>query len=182
MSQADAPAGPVVALTLADHSQGGEHTTVTLLEYGDYECPYCVRAEPLTRKLIEASGPRLRFVFRHLPLMELHAHAELAAEAAEAAAAQGQFWAMHHQLFTQGHHLALPVLTHCAESIGLDMIRFNAEMADRIYTQRVHEHRQAAEADDVHTTPSYLLNGQRIDVSHGFGPLEQAVAAALKGR
>ena len=182
MTRAEAMASHEVALAAADHILGDVNATVTLLEYGDYECPFCVRAEPPTQALIETSGPRLRFVFRHFPLVELHAHAELAAEAAEAAAAQGRFWAMHHLLFTQPHHLALPALTACAESIGLDMNRFNAEMADRIYTQRVHEHRQAAEADGVQTTPSYLLNGKVIDVSRGFGPLEQAVAAALKSR
>jgi protein-disulfide isomerase len=181
MSEADTLPSPALALPLADHMLGSAHTTVTLLEYGDYECPFCIRAEPLTQALIEASGPRLRFVFRHLPLMQLHAHAELAAEAAEAAAAQGYFWAMHHLIFTQARHLDLPVLASCAQSIGLDMNRFNAEMADRVYTQRVHEHRQAAEQDKVHTTPSYLLNGLVIDVSQGFDRLDRAVAAALKG-
>jgi predicted DsbA family dithiol-disulfide isomerase len=89
---------------------------------------------------------------------------------------------MHRLLFTQGRHLVLPVLTGCAESIGLDMNRFNAEMADRIYTQRVQEHRRAADQDGVRATPSYLLDGKVIDVSSGFGRLEKAVGAALRGR
>jgi len=128
MTHAEVVTSPEAALTAADHMLGDAHATSTLLEYGDYECPFCVRAEPLTQQLIETSGPRLRFVFRHLPLVELHAHAGLAAEAAEAAAAQGQFWAMHRLLFTPAQHLTLPVLTACAESIGLDMNRFNAEI------------------------------------------------------
>ena len=94
-----------VALSAADHTQGNASAALTLLEYGDYECPACIQAEPLTRHLVEAFGRRLRFVFRHYPLVEVHPHAALAAEAAEAAAAQGQFWAMHHLLFTQAHHL-----------------------------------------------------------------------------
>jgi protein-disulfide isomerase len=177
-----ADAQPEAALAAADHAQGDEDASVVLLEYGDYECPHCIAAEPLVQGLIAASGPRLRFVFRHLPLLELHPRAELAAEAAEAAAAQGRFWAMHHLMLAQPHHLDLPTLTGHAASIGLDMSRFNAEMADRIYTQRVQEHRQAAEQSDVRTTPTYLLNGRKIDVSSGFAVLAQAVQAALKGR
>lgn len=182
MTHVEATAGRESALAAADHILGDAHTTLTLLEYGDYECPFCVRAEPLTRQLIGAIGPRLRFVFRHFPLVELHSHAELAAEAAEAAAAQGQFWAMHHLLYRQPQHLALPALVGFAESIGLDMNRFNAEMADRIYTQRVQEHRRAAAQSGVRTTPTYFLNGKVVDVSSGFDRLEQAVDALLKGR
>lgn len=175
---------PTVAtgLAAADHMLGDPHAALTLLEYGDFECPSCIRAEPLVQRLTEAGGSNLRFVYRHLPLMEKVAHAELAAEAAEAAAAQGRFWPMHHLLFTTTHPLDLPTLTACAASIGLDMIRFNAEMADRIYTQRVQEHRQAAAHSQVRTTPSFFLNGKRIDVSAGLDTLERVVTAALRVR
>jgi len=172
-------ASPVAALTAADHFMGDPHASVTLLEYGDYECPACIKAEPLRQALVETFGKRLRFVFRHFPLMELHPHAELAAEAAEAAAAQGKFWAMHPLLFGQPHHLALAALAIHARSIGLDMIRFNAEMADRIYTQRVQEHRRAGEHSGVRTTPAFFLNGTRVDVSFGFEKLEEAIHVAL---
>lgn len=182
MNRDDPVAAAEPALAAADHSLGDPHATVTLLEYGDYECPFCIRAEPPTQRLIEASGARLRFVFRHLPLSELHPHAELAAEATEAAAAQGRFWEMHRLLFTQAHHLDLPALTGHAASIGLDTIRFSAEMADRIYTQRVQEHRRAAAQGGVKTTPTFILNGKVIDVSSGFDTLERAVAAKLGGR
>lgn len=181
MKDADSTVVPEAALAAADHMLGDALSTLTLVEYGDYECPYCVRAEPLTQRLIETSGTRLRFVFRHFPLVEMHPHAELAAEASEAAAAQGQFWAMHRKLFTQTHDLSLPGLTACAESIGLEMNRFNGEMADRIYTQRVQEHRRAAVQSGVQTTPTYFLNGKVIDVSAGFDRLDQAVHAALMG-
>jgi protein-disulfide isomerase len=182
LPHADSTVVTEAALAAADHVLGDEFATLTLVEYGDYECPFCVRAEPLTQQLIETSGTGLRFVFRHFPLVEMHPHAELAAEAAEAAAAQGQFWAMHHKLFTQTHHLSLPGLTACAESIGLDMNRFKGEMADRIYTQRVQEHRRAAVQSGVRTTPTYFLNGKVVDVSAGFDRLDQAVHAALTGR
>lgn len=169
---------PEAALAAADHLLGDARATLTLLEYGDYECPSCIRAEPLVRQLVETRGHRLRFVFRHFPLVELHPHAELAAEAA---AAQGQFWPMHQLLFSQTHHLALPALTGYAEAIGLDVIRFSAEMADRIYTQRVQEHRRAGEQSGIRATPAFFLDGKAVDVSYGFEKLEHAVDAALKG-
>jgi len=170
---------PEAALAAADHTLGDTHAGLTLLEYGDYECAACIQAEPLTQHLVEAFGKRMCFVFRHYPLVEVHPHAELAAEAAEAAAAQGQFWAMHQLLFSQPHHLALPALTAHAKSIGLDMNRFNAEMADRIYTQRVHEHRRAGDRSGVRATPSFFLNGTPVDASFGFEKLEEAIHVAL---
>ena len=171
---------PDDALTGFDHVRGDAHATLTLLEYGDYECPSCIQAQPLTQHLVDSLDGRLRFVFRHFPLVEVHPHAELAAEAAEAAAAQGQFWSMHELLFTQTHHLGLPALTGYAQAIGLDMIRFSAEMADRVYTQRVQEHRRAGQHSGVRATPAFFLDGRPVDVSFGFDKLEAAVHVALK--
>lgn len=173
------PEAAEAALSAADHMLGNTHAGLTLLEYGDYECTACIQAEPLTRHLVDAFGDRLRFVFRHYPLVEVHPHAELAAEAAEAAAAQGQFWAMHHLLFSPPHHLKMSALTAHAQAIGLDMIRFHAEMADRIYTQRVQEHRRAGERSNVRATPTFILNGIHVDVSFGFEKLEEAIHMAL---
>ncbi|MEO8278920.1 MAG: thioredoxin domain-containing protein [Ideonella sp.] len=172
---------PFAALSAAEHQMGAEDARATLVEYGDYECPACIQAEPLMRHLVDSTKGRLRFVYRHFPLMEVHPHAELAAEAAEAAAAQGKFWPMHHQLFDQKHHLELPALTGYAEAIGLDMNRFKAEMADRIYTQRVQEHRRSAEQLGLRATPAFLLNGKLVDASFGFEKVSEAVHAALKG-
>ncbi len=170
---------PEAALAAADHSLGDPHASVILLEYGDYECPACIQAEPLRQHLVETCGKRMRFVFRHFPLVETHAHAELAAEAAEAAAAQGKFWEMHHLLFSPPHQLALAALTAHAKSIGLDMNRFNGEMADRIYTQRIHEHRRAGDRRGIRATPAFFLDGAPVDVSFGFEKLEQAIRTAL---
>ena len=169
----------IVALSGADHVVGNAEAALTLLEYGDYECPACMQAEPLTRHLVETFGKRLCFVYRHCPLVEVHPHAELAAEAAEAAAAQGQFWAMHHLLFTQPHHLKPAALAGYAESLGLDMHRFNGEMSDRIYTQRVQEHRRAAEQTGIRATPAFFLNGAVVDVSFGLENLETSILSAL---
>jgi protein-disulfide isomerase len=181
MTPAEAAAIPEAGLTAADHTLGDPHASLTLLEYGDYECPVCIQAEPLIRRLVDGNGSRLRFVFRHFPLLEVHPNAELAAEAAEAAAAQGRFWPMHHLLFAQPHHLDLTALTGYAASIGLDMLRFKAEMADRIYTQRVQEHRRAGAQSGIRTTPALFLNGQRVDASSGIGKLEEAVHAGFGG-
>lgn len=170
---------PITGLVAADHSTGAAHGAVLLLEYGDYECPSCSEAEPVTRYLMEAFFNRMRFVFRHFPLVEVHPHAELAAEATKAAAAQDKFWEMHHQLFTHSQHLKPDSLAHYAEAIGLDMRRFGAEMADRIYLQRVQEHRRAGEQLGLRSSPSFFLNGKVVDVSFGLEHLEHAVRAAL---
>ena len=170
---------PIVVLSAADHRQGNLRASTWLLEYGDYECPFCIQAEPLTRHLVETFGDRMTFVFRHFPQVEVHPHAELAAEAAEAAAAQGKFWPMHHKLFEQLHHLEAPALAGYAESIGLDMHRFSGEMADRIYTQRVQEHRRSGERIGLRGSPTFFLNGTLVDVSFGLEHLEVAVRAAL---
>ena len=171
---------PIVVLSAADHRQGNLRASTWLLEYGDYECPFCIQSEPLTRHLVETFGDRMVFAFRHFPQTEVHPHAELAAEAAEAAAAQGKFWPMHHKLFEQAHHLSAPALAGYAEAIGLDMNRFNGEMADRIYTQRVQEHRLAGTRSGLRATPTFFLNGALVDVSFGLERLELSIHHALE--
>ncbi|MEN9320448.1 MAG: hypothetical protein RL039_261 [Pseudomonadota bacterium] len=173
-------ANHLAGLTAADHSMGPDDARITLLEYGDFECPACAATAPAVRQLVERLGPKIRFVFRHLPLLEVHPHAELAAEAAEAAAAQGKFWEMHDRLFATPNRLKLPDLIQHAQTMDLDMNRFHAELTDHIYTQRVQEHRRAAALSNVHTTPTFVLNGKRVDISGGFGALEAAVHAASR--
>jgi len=179
MNKANDPRAHEAALAAADHMLGDADARLTLVEYGDYECPACTQAEPLTRHLVKSFGKRLRFIYRHFQLMEMHPQSELAAEAAEAAAAQGEFWAMHQLLCSHPHQLDLAALATHAQSIGLDMNRFNGEMADRIYTQRIQEHRRAGERSGVHATPSFFLNGTPVDVSFGFEKLEEAIHAAV---
>lgn len=180
MTDATITATPESALAAADHVLGNADAKLTLLEYADYECPACIQAEPLVQHLVATSQGRLCLVLRHFPLVELHPNAELAAEAAEAAAAQGRFWPMHRLLFAQVHHLKPAALEGYAQSLGLDMHRFSAEMADRIYTQRVQEHRRAGEQSGLRTTPAFFLNGRAVDVSVGFEKLEETVRVALK--
>ena len=182
MTRAASPRLADAALPAADHVLGDPQASFMLLEYGDYECSACLQAEPLVRHLVDSSGGNLCLVFRHFPLVEEHPHAMLAAEAAEAAAAQGRFWPMHHLLFAHHHRLDLAALTGHAVALGLDMVRFKSEMADHIYTQRVHEHRRAGEHAGLRATPSFFLDGKPVDVSFGLGKLEEAVLAALEGR
>ncbi len=153
MSGAAMVESPEAALAADDHVLGDAHAKLTLVEYGDYDCPTCIQAEPLMQHLVSTHRIRLRLIFRHFPLLEIHPNAELAAEAAEAAAAQGQFWPMHHLLFAQAHHLTPTALTGYAQSPGLDMNRFNAEMTDHIYMQRIQEHRRAGELSGLRGRP-----------------------------
>lgn len=165
-------------LSAREHETGNVDASVTLVEYGDFECPMCTQAEPLTRHLVDTYGARLRFVFRHYP-SSAHPHAELAAEAAEAAAAQGKFWDMHAMLFRHSTHLSAKAMSEFAEEIGLDMARFHNEMADHVYLQRVREHHAAAVALGLRGTPSFFVNDEPVDVSFGLNHLEDAVRTAL---
>ena len=169
-------------LTSADHLLGDAHAYLMLLEYGDYACPACQQAAPQLQKLVDAAGPRLCFVYRHFPLMERHPHAELAAEAAEAAAAQGKFWPMHQWLMAQPQGLAPAALASYAVAADLDLHRFQGAMAGRIYTQRVQEHRRAGALSGVQATPTFFLNDAKLDVSPGLDKLAAAVHTALQGR
>ena len=173
------PPSTTTGLSAAEHSQGNPAAMLTLLEYGDYSCAASQQAAPVAQTLVDTLGQHLRLVYRHGPLLAFEPHAELAAEAAEAAAAQGRFWPMHHLLNAQPHHLKPEALAGYAQSIGLDMLRYRAEMADRIYLQRVHEHRRAAELTGLRSTPAFFLNGEVVDVSFGIQHLEVAVLAAL---
>ena len=162
-----------------DHAQGPEHAPVTLLEYGDFECPSCRMAEPTPKLLLERFPGRLRFIYRHFPLEESHPHALPAAEASEAAAAQGSFWPMHDQLFAHQAHLLPKDLLRYAGEVGLDTVRFKAEMDDHIYLQRIREHIAGGRRSHLRATPSFFLDGVLVDVSYGLEALHDAVAAAV---
>lgn len=161
-----------------DHVSGAADAPLTLVEYGDYECGHCGRAYPIVRHLQKRFGPRLRFVFRNFPLSQLHAHAELAAEAAEAAAAQGRFWEMHEALFV--HHFALerPDLVKYATRIGLDAERVAAELETRAHRARVRADFLSGVHSGVNGTPTFFVNGVRWDGAWEHGELEAALASA----
>ena len=162
-----------------DHVQGKPSAPVTLVEYGDYECPSCFQATAALKIMMGHFGDDLRFVFRHFPLREVHPHAELAAEAAEAAGAQGQFWPMHDLLFANQHRLKDKHLQGYALELGLDMARFENEMRDRVYLQRVQEQISSGQHLALRSTPAFYVNGAFADVSFGLQHLHEAVERAL---
>ncbi len=150
-------------LPTRDHIRGPVNAPLTLLEYGDYECPYCGAAHPVVQEVRRLLGNQLRFVYRHFPLTNVHAHAEPAAEAAEAAGAQERFWPMHDMLFEHQDALEADDLAAYAEALGLDVPRFVTELADGIYRPRVREDFLSGVRSGVNGTPSFYVNGIRHD-------------------
>ena len=163
-----------------DHLLGLEHARVTVIEYGDFECPNCKVAAPTSKLLLDRFPAAVRFIFRHFPLQEAHPHALLAAEAAEAAAAQGKFWEMHDLLFEHQAHLKDKDLFRYACQAGLDRVRYTAEMDDHIYLQKVREHVAGGRRSHIRATPSFFLDGVIQDVSYGMQGLHDAVEAAVR--
>ncbi|HSU62933.1 MAG TPA: thioredoxin domain-containing protein [Burkholderiales bacterium] len=166
-----------VPVSTADHALGASHAPVTVVEYGDFECPNCKQAAPAVKLLLERFPGRVRLVYRHFPLEEVHPHALQAALAAEAAAGQGKFWPMHDLLFDNQRHLKLPQLRGYAQRLELDMLRYDAEMEGELYLQRVREQVEGGERSGVRGTPTFFLNGSVQDVSFGLQALFEKVGA-----
>src|SRR6202022_3977964 len=143
-----------------DHLRGQRESPVTVVEYGDFECPYCGQAEPVVRERLADFGD-VRYVWRHLPLTDVHPRAQLAAEASEAAAAQGAFWPMHDLLLQHQDALTMMDLRGYAESLGLDADRFGAELERHMYETRVAQDVESADLSGVSGTPTFFINGQR---------------------
>ncbi len=163
-----------------DHAQGSELARVTLVEYGDFECPSCRLAAPVPKLLLERYPNRLRFIYRHFPIEDAHPHAVRAAEAAEAAAAQSKFWPMHDLLFEHQQHLHEKDLAAYASMVGLDSVRYAADMADRVYLQKVRESETGGRLSHLRATPSFFVNGVLCDVSFGFEALHEVVRRAVE--
>jgi protein-disulfide isomerase len=162
-----------------DHAQGSEHARVVVVEYGDFECPSCKVAATTPSLLMERFPNQVRFIFRNFPLEEAHPHALLAAEAAEAASAQGKFWAMYDVLFRNQAHLKNADLQRYASELGMDMARYVAEMDDHIYLQKVREDITSGRLSHIRATPTFFVNGVTQDISFGMKALHDAVAAAV---
>jgi Na+/H+ antiporter NhaA len=161
-----------------DHIRGGEDALVTLVEYGDYECPYCGQAESVIRELFDSFGGELRYVWRHLPLNDVHTYAQTASEAAEAAAAQGKFWEMHDCLLDNQDRLSFTDLIDHAATIGIDAERFEEELQQRKYAGRVAEDVSSADASGVAGTPTFFINGRRHYGAYDLPTLTSAVKAS----
>jgi NhaA family Na+:H+ antiporter len=143
--------------------------------YGDFQCPYCTAAQSIVRRVRERLDGRLRFVFRHLPLAEVHPDAQRAAEAAEAAAAQGAFWEMHDALYANGGRLGEEDLARLADRLGLDVERFSAELASGAHAARVARDADAARAAGIAATPAFFVNGERHGEAFDAGSLVSAL-------
>jgi NhaA family Na+:H+ antiporter len=146
-----------------DHARGLDRAPVTLVEYGDYQCPHCRQVHPIIRELRERFGQRLRYVYRHFPITTVHPDAQLAAEAAEAAAAQGKFWEMHSLLFEHQQALDRDHLIQYAAELGLDTERFARELDEHVYADRVQRDFRSGVRSGANGTPTFFLNGVRYD-------------------
>ncbi|MGO9557552.1 MAG: DsbA family protein [Acidimicrobiales bacterium] len=158
------PVGP------KDHVSGPEDATITLVEYGDYECPYCGQAFPIVKELQRLFSERLRFVFRNMPLANVHPHAELAAEAAEAVGLQGKFWMMHDLLYENQGDLEERSLLRYAELTGADAGEVADALGRRVTLPRVEEDLEGGIRSGVNGTPTFFVNGARYDASWAFEP------------
>ena len=162
-----------------DHIQGSSSADVTMVEYGDYQCPFCGNTYPIVKKLQKHFGDQLRFVFRNFPLARVHAYAQRAAEAAEAAGGQGRFWEMHDYLFEHQEALDAENLVRAAGALGLDKVKFDREVAERVYADRVQQDIQSGIDSGVGGTPTIFINGVRNDDDDDFETLKAKVDEAI---
>jgi protein-disulfide isomerase len=163
-----------------DHIRGPDDALVTLLEYGDFECPYCGQAEGAIRDLLASFGDEVRYVWRNLPLNDVHPNAQLAAEAAEAAAAQGSFWEMHDILLGHQGELKPEDLESYAGQLGLDTDRFLEALRRREYAARVSEDVSSADESGVSGTPTFFVNGRRHYGAYDIDTLTETVRAVRR--
>jgi protein-disulfide isomerase len=169
-----------VPVGLRDHVEGDARALVTLVEYGDYECPHCGMAHPIVKAIQGHFGPRLRFVFRNFPLNEAHPHAELAAEAAEAASRQGRFWEMHDALFEHQADLEGEALVAYAAEVGLDLERWLGDLRSHAFAARVREDFMSGVRSGVPATPTFFINGEEHEGAFDYETLREAIDAALE--
>jgi protein-disulfide isomerase len=182
MSHRVASARLVVPVGESDHALGSETAPVTLVEYGDYQCHYCGEVYPIIKELLDRVGRHLRFVFRNFPLAKVHPQAEGAAEAAEAAGAQGQFWAMHDALYQNQEALGGEDLVRYASALALDESRFVGELTEHVHATRVREDFMGGVRSGVNGTPTFFIKGGRhdgpFDLDSLLGAVEAEIAAA----
>jgi protein-disulfide isomerase len=170
----------VLPVSERDHVLGPPDAPVTLVEYGDYECPYCGAAYPNVDSVRRRLGPLVRFAYRHFPLAEIHPHAIRAAEAAEAAGAQGQFWPMHALLYENQDALEDQDFLRYARALDLDVERFAAELAEHVWEPRIREDFMTGVRSGVNGTPTFFINGLRHDGAWDVESLVFALTRAAR--
>ena len=158
-----------------DHVAGPPEAPLELIMYGDFQCPYCTASQSIVARVRKRLDGRLRFAFRHLPLHEVHPDAQRAAEASEAAAAQGRFWEMHDALYANGGRFAPADLDALARRIGLDVERFRAELTGATYAARVERDAEGARAAGITATPAFIVNGTLHVGAFDAGSLVEAL-------
>jgi NhaA family Na+:H+ antiporter len=168
---------PTPPLDDSDHVTGPPDAPLELIMYGDFQCPYCTAAQSIVARVRKRLDGRLRFAFRHLPLFEVHPDAQRAAEASEAAAAQGKFWEMYDALYANGGQFAPADLDELAKRLGLDVERFRAELIDGTHTARVERDAEPARAAGIVGTPAFIVNGRRHTEAFDAGSLVEALQA-----
>ncbi len=169
-----------VPVSATDHVQGAADAPVTLLEYGDYQCPYCGLAYPIVQAVQKHLGKKLRFVFRNFPLTQAHPMAELAAEAAEAAGAQGKFWEMHDALYENQAQLGPPLVEALATRLKLDATKFRSDLESRAFQSRVKHDFMGGVRSGVSGTPGFFVNGELYDESWDEETLTATLRAAAE--
>lgn len=168
-----------VPVTQHDHIQGVENAPITLVEYGDYQCPHCRMAHYVVQKLQDHYAEKLRFVFRNFPLVQIHPYAESAAETAEFAGEHDLYWEMHDALYEKQDRLSAPLLVDLTESLGLSVQELQEALATHLYLPRVREDFVGGVRSGVNGTPSFFINGVRHDGSFAFEDLVSAIDAHL---
>jgi len=163
-----------------DHAQGSPEAPITLVEYGDYECPHCGHAHPIVKRVLAKLGRDVRFVFRNFPLAQVHPHAVSAAESAEAAGLQGEFWRMHDTLFENQDALEREDLLRYAKELGLDADRLSRDLRSKGVEERVQSDFSSGVRSGVNGTPTFFINGVRFDESWDEESLVSALRAAKK--
>ena len=169
-----------VPVSERDHAEGPATAPITLVEYGDYECPFCGAAYPVVKRLQKSLGKNLRFVFRNFPLTNAHPHALMAAEAAEAAAILGKFWPMHDIIYERQYRITSEALAAWAHELGLDDAKLQEALEHPEIDKRIKEDRSSGIRSGVNGTPTFFINGVRYDGPPDYESLLAALEAQMK--
>ena len=170
-----------ISINSNDHIYGNPNATLELVEYGDYECPYCGRAYPIVKDIKLKLDGDLKFVFRNFPLSKIHPHAVMAAVATEAAGSQGKFWEMHDIVFENQKSLDKENIIHFAGLIGLDVDRFKLDIQDKILSEKVEKDFEGGLRSGVNRTPTFFINGEKFEGDWSDGELLDFLRSQLAG-
>ena len=170
-----------MTISSKDHTRGDENAKITLIEYADFECPYCARAHQSLTALLPKYGKDVRLVYRHMPLNDMHPDAQTAAEAAEAAGADGKFWEMHDALFDGQDDLSDAAIIAMAAQISFDKDKLQDAIESGTYAERVASDAATGRQAGAHRTPTFFINGVQFDGDSDEASLDRALSAALKG-